>query len=713
LTRWRLRPKLTVQQLHALERPRLASRHVTWLNTRALSKPFALLVSALVMSTGLVVVAPPRAAVAASPSSSKLVVIPFENQAYDDIVGSSQAPYLNHLISQGTLFSNYSAVASGSNPNYLAMTSGLMSALSPPSPNVFQAIDGTTGLTWKEFMESMTGTCATGSTGNVPGSTDPLYTADHDPAYSYRANTSCLTNDVPLTTSTFNLANLPSLSYVVPNECDDMHTALPAGQSCPAYFGPNGGTSQVNVGDNWLAAVVPSLLAQPNVTVLITFDESEGTTVPWEHIVTLEVGAGVTAGGIDGNGYTHFGLEAGLYRYFNLGAAPNAGSTSTPLPIPAAPPPLYAGPPNDITQENSNPGTTNWKISQQADDTNQQIDGYASATSVSLGQPISLYVSVSPQQTYTMDFYRLGYYQGLGGRLMLEVPNLAGVVQPGCPPNPATGLIACNWSPSYQLTIPTSWVSGVYLVKLTNAAGYQAYINFVVRDDARHSPLLYQVAFNTYAAYNNWPADVPSGSSTGLPLTGKSLYDYNSSPTLTSSGTQRAVQVSFDRPLSTTDGAFLDYDINTVAWLEQQGYDVTYSSDVDTDLSGSALLNHHGFISATTTQATPGTRGSTWRSWARTTCPGRSGMQPQRPARPTGSWFATRARPWIRSRTTPPPFTSAIPRSTCRSSSWSAGHPRANSWAPAVPFRLRMSCRTPPAGSTPTRGRSTARTSRT
>lgn len=33
------------------------------------------------------------------------------------------------------------------------------------------------------------GSCGGGTTGNVPGTSDPLYTADHDPDWFYRANT--------------------------------------------------------------------------------------------------------------------------------------------------------------------------------------------------------------------------------------------------------------------------------------------------------------------------------------------------------------------------------------------------------------------------------------------------------------------------------------------------------------------------------------------
>jgi hypothetical protein len=270
---------------------------------------------------------------AAEAQNGKLVTIVMENESFSDIVGNtSQAPYLNQLIAQGHLFTNYTqSSGNGSRPNYLAMTSGLTTPQSPPSPNIFQAIDGTGGsLTWREFMESMTGTCAGGTTGNVPGTSDPLYTADHDPDWFYRANTTCSTNDVPMNSSTFNPANLPDLSYIVPNECDDMHTLPANGAACPAFFGSNPGTSMINIGDNWLATVVKSLLAQPNVTVLITWDEGRVGT----QITTLEVGAGVTAGSTDGAAYNHYNLEAGLYHYFGLGTAPNNGAAATPLPIP-------------------------------------------------------------------------------------------------------------------------------------------------------------------------------------------------------------------------------------------------------------------------------------------------------------------------------------------------------------------------------------------
>ena len=293
----------------------------------------------------------------ADAQTAKLVVIVMENETYANIVGNSQAPYLNRLIAQAELFTDYAGVADGSNPNYLAMTSGLTSALSPPAANIFQAIDASGGsLAWKEFMESMPGNCAQGYSTNVPGTSVALYTADHDPDYEYRAATTCSTNDVPMTAATFNPASLPDLSYVVPNECDDMHTLPGNGQACPAYFGANPGASVISMGDNWLATVVPPLLAQPNVTVLITWDEGSMSTTPPEHLVAVEAGAGVVPGSSDGTAYTHYGLEAGMYRYFGLGTAPGNGATATPLPIPH---PAPASPPvvSAVTPGSGSPGS--------------------------------------------------------------------------------------------------------------------------------------------------------------------------------------------------------------------------------------------------------------------------------------------------------------------------------------------------------------------
>jgi hypothetical protein len=241
--------------------------------------------------------------------------------------------------------------------------------------------------------------------------------------------------------------------------------------------------------------------------------------------------------------------------------------------------------------ENQQPGSSSWRLSlKPADDTVGQIKGYASATSVQQGESIGLHITVNPAQSYNIDVYRIGWYQGLGGRLMQRIGPLNGVQQPDCPTDSTTGLIACNWATGYILSVPSTWTSGIYLALLTNAQNYQSYIIFAVRDDTRIAPLLYQQSVTTYQAYNNYPDNA---------TTGKSLYEFNSYGGNTIGGTSRAIKVSFDRPYSIWYGAgnFLDWDIYFVRWMERSGYDVSYSTDIDTHANGGRLLNYKGFLS--------------------------------------------------------------------------------------------------------------------
>ena len=122
--------------------------------------------------------------------------------------------------------------------------------------------------------------------------------------------------------------------------------------------------------------------------------------------------------------------------------------------------------------------------------------------------------------------------------------------------------MVCSWTPSYTLVVPTTWTDGVYLAVLSNAQGYQNYVPFVVRDDARQAGLLYQQPVNTYQAYNNYPDEQTIG---------KSLYDYNSYGSLTVGGTKGAVKVSFDRPYAHDgSGDFFKWEFNLLRWLERK-----------------------------------------------------------------------------------------------------------------------------------------------
>ncbi len=127
------------------------------------------------------------------------------------------------------------------------------------------------------------------------------------------------------------------------------------------------------------------------------------------------------------------------------------------------------------------------------------------------------------------------------------------------------------------------------MVQLTNAQGNQNYITFVVRDDARVADIMFQQAVATYQAYNNYPDDN---------ATGKSLYFFNSHGANTVAGAPQAVKVSWNRPYADNGGGqFLFVDYYFVRWLERSGYDVKYSTDVDTHENSARLLNSKAFLS--------------------------------------------------------------------------------------------------------------------
>ena len=124
-----------------------------------------------------------------------------------------------------------------------------------------------------------------------------------------------------------------------------------------------------------------------------------------------------------------------------------------------------------IRRENELPGTRDWMTTKVAVDPKTRyrspwIEGFASRTSVRPGESITLYVSTNPPSSFRVQIYRLGYYQGHGGRLVMELAPIKGSVQPDPPIGP-NRLRECAWAPCAEITIPADWTSGVYLGKLT------------------------------------------------------------------------------------------------------------------------------------------------------------------------------------------------------------------------------------------------------
>jgi hypothetical protein len=246
--------------------------------------------------------------------------------------------------------------------------------------------------------------------------------------------------------------------------------------------------------------------------------------------------------------------------------------------------------------ENQLPGTRDWLLTTTRIDPKTKyrcpwIEGYCSHTSIGAGETLDIFVSTNPVSDFTVDFYRMGFYGGAGGRHLLSLGPIPGIVQAD-PPIGKNRLRECRWEKTISVKIPADWVSGVYVGKLTAAReGLQSYVIFIVRDD-RKADFIFQCSDTTWQAYNRWPNQF-------------SLYDDGHDEWYCGPN----VDVSFDRPygkycqildqpLSVGSGEFFLWEFPFVFWLESHGYDVTYISNLDTHAGGvKGLTRAKGFLS--------------------------------------------------------------------------------------------------------------------
>jgi N,N-dimethylformamidase beta subunit-like protein len=137
---------------------------------------------------------------------------------------------------------------------------------------------------------------------------------------------------------------------------------------------------------------------------------------------------------------------------------------------------------------------------QVADDNYLQIKGYAAESNTIPGGSVDLKVTVTPAQDFEVDVLRLGYYHGLGGRLLQHLGPFHGIHQQPCTTDPHTRKLSCDWKTSAKLHISDKWISGVYVAVLSSASKFQSLIPFWVVEESRHSDLLYLSSLNTYQA---------------------------------------------------------------------------------------------------------------------------------------------------------------------------------------------------------------------
>jgi hypothetical protein len=269
-------------------------------------------------------------------------------------------------------------------------------------------------------------------------------------------------------------------------------------------------------------------------------------------------------------------------------AAASLGVASGAFAIPSGKRNLNISGKDFIREENSKKGTRDWRLSNTKtvpgkinkildNGRSKAIEGYCNANSLRVGEKLKIMVSANPASAFKLDIFRTGYYGGTGARLMKSFDSIMAGTQPD-PPVGENYVRECQWEPTVEFEIPKTWPSGVYLGKMTaERSGIQSYVIFIVRDD-RPCDFLFQCSDLTWSAYNRWPMDY-------------SIYTEHEN--WTSIGVPSGT-VSFDRPYglfthpvnkmkkSGGSGEYLPWEFPLAFWMEKEGYDVSYISNIDT-----------------------------------------------------------------------------------------------------------------------------------
>lgn len=317
----------------------------------------------------------------AIPHYQHIVEIMMENTSYGEIIGNSDAPNLNALAEKYGLATDYFGVTHPSEPNYVANVGGSFFGIQDDNafyctpelattdshctgttvdhtidgPNIASQLDAA-GMTWKGYFQNLpptpppdqlvtTGPDANGPyTYKYPSSSNALYASKHNPFLNFTGTQSELSNMVPDTQLATDLADnaLPNLSYVVPDQCHDMHGT----GSCTDT------ASLIEAGDSYVAATVQAVMSSKIWTegrnaIVITWDEDDfsdqgqpgtgccGADPGGGHVATIVITNSKTGAPLtDGTAYNHYSLLRSMEDAFGLPHLEHAGDAVVPAMTP-------------------------------------------------------------------------------------------------------------------------------------------------------------------------------------------------------------------------------------------------------------------------------------------------------------------------------------------------------------------------------------------
>ncbi|HEV2374694.1 MAG TPA: alkaline phosphatase family protein, partial [Streptosporangiaceae bacterium] len=249
------------------------------------------------------------------PRFDHVVMVVMENKNYDAIIGRpDEAPYINSLATGGALFSNSFAVTHPSQPNYLALFSGSTQGVtSDDCPHTFTNVPSlgselvSAKLTFAGYSESMPSAGYTGCGSHLSLG----YTRTHNPWADF--SNIPASSDLAFTSFPTNYSELPTVSFVIPNLCHDMHYCAR------------------DSGDHWIQANLGGYISWArahNSLLIITWDEDAtilGLGGDNNRVPTIFYGAHVRPG-VYSEHTGHYGVLRTVEDMYGL---PHAGASAT------------------------------------------------------------------------------------------------------------------------------------------------------------------------------------------------------------------------------------------------------------------------------------------------------------------------------------------------------------------------------------------------
>jgi acid phosphatase len=235
------------------------------------------------------------------------MVVIFENEDARKIVGGREAPYLTSLAESGATFSDAHGETHPSQPNYLALFSGSTQGVVDDScPLTFAGPNLAAQL--RAASRSFVGYSEDLPRAGFTGCHAAKYARKHNPWVDFRDLPD--TMNQPYSALPADFADLPTVSFVVPNLCNDMHDC------------------GVAAGDSWARdhlADYATWARRHNSLLVVTFDEDNGSSE--NHIATVLVGSMVKPG-TSGQRIDHYSLLRTLEDMYGLSTLGSAAAAS-------------------------------------------------------------------------------------------------------------------------------------------------------------------------------------------------------------------------------------------------------------------------------------------------------------------------------------------------------------------------------------------------